>query len=113
MCYLKGQFVVYELGVFIDLAGTVVILFHGVQYHGGCAPRPRNVNVVIPLWAYRVLFVTYPKRAVYLGLCTYILGSLRTGKDEVSVSLVAGVLNKVDCCVCVGDSRDGEPQLVG
>lgn len=80
-----GQFVVFELGVYIDLEGAVIALFRGVQYHGGCAPRPRNQSVIIPDGAYRIVFVTYPKAAVYLGLATYILGSLRTVKNQVRV----------------------------
>lgn len=79
----SGQFTVIELGVFFDLEGTVFALFRGVQYHTGCAPRPKKPDGTIPDWAYRVLFVTYPKAAVYLGLGKYVLGSLRTVKPPV------------------------------
>ena len=81
---ILGQFVIFELGVFVDLEGTVIALFRGVQYHGGCAPRAKYAGAVIPDWAYRVVFVTYPKAAVYLALGTYILGSLRTVKQAAS-----------------------------
>ncbi|VDB96799.1 unnamed protein product [Peniophora sp. CBMAI 1063] len=80
-----GQFVIFELGVFINLDGIVIVLFRGVQYHGGCAPRPRSRNVVIPDGAYRVAFVTYGKAAVYLGLGTYVLGSLRTVRQSTTL----------------------------
>lgn len=41
-------------------------------------------DFVIPDWAYRLLFVTYPKAAVFLALGKYILGSLRTVPPPVS-----------------------------
>ena len=88
--HLKGQFIVHELGVFIELEGTIMALFRGVQFHGGCAPRPRTAFVSIPQWAYRLVFVSYPKRAVYLGLCTYILGALRTVRNKVRLTSALG-----------------------
>lgn len=86
--YGLGQFIIIELGVFFDLHANAVALFRGVQYHTGCAPRPTDPNYVIPAWAYRLLFVTYPKAAVYLALGRYILGSLRTVKNQVRRSAV-------------------------
>lgn len=71
--------------MFVQLEGTLFVLFRGVQYHTGCAPRPKRSDVVIPDWAYRVLYVAYPKAAVFLALGKYILGSMRTVKDTVSV----------------------------
>lgn len=82
-----GQFIVIELGVFVDLEGTVFVLFRGVQYHTGCAPRPKRPDFVIPDWAYRILFVAYPKAAVFLALGRYILGSMRTVKEIVRLSM--------------------------
>ncbi|KZV59238.1 hypothetical protein PENSPDRAFT_672487, partial [Peniophora sp. CONT] len=106
-----GQFVIIEIGVFIDLEGTVFALFRGVQYHTGCAPRPKRSDYRIPDWAYRILFVTYPKAAVYLGLGRYILGSLRTvlaKKQPVGSSAKAVAPSKAAALYDADDESDGE-----
>ncbi|KZV59245.1 hypothetical protein PENSPDRAFT_672483, partial [Peniophora sp. CONT] len=103
-----GQFVIIEIGVFIDLEGTVFALFRGVQYHTGCAPRPKRADYRIPDWAYRILFVTYPKAAVYLGLGRYILGSLRTVKQIGGSSTKPVTQAKAATPYDADDESDGE-----
>ena len=82
---LAGQFSIFELGVFLHLSGIKFIFFTGVMYHGGSPPRAKEAGVVIPEWAYRIVYIAYPQAAVYLALGVYMIGALRT---QVLVRLV-------------------------
>ena len=86
-----GQFLIPELGVYIHLDGegkkVLFIVFRGVQFHNGSAPRAKGPGVVIPVNAYRVVFVSYPKAVVYLALAVYVLCASRTAPTKVRVEL--------------------------
>ena len=70
--------------MFVHLVGTLHLVFRGVQFHGGSAPRAKRDGVVIPASAYRVVFVAYPKAIVYLALGLYVLCASRVAPAKVS-----------------------------
>ncbi|VDB90193.1 unnamed protein product [Peniophora sp. CBMAI 1063] len=82
----SGQFSIFELGVFTQLVGLKFVFFNGVMFHGGSPPRPQREDVVIPAWAYRVVYIAYPQAAVYLALGVYMIGALR-GQDFLGRAL--------------------------
>ena len=97
LVYQPGRFHLFSFGLFVKLNRLRAITFSGLRKHGGTPPiAPPDQPV--DHWAYRLMFVLYPPKAMLdaagrtmIGLATNIPGDLLCATPEMTTLMYVSI----------------------